>query len=298
MTTLQALFADSQQSLITIPVSSNIGDAMQLLHDHNIISAPVVDETNKCVGLVDFIDMAVELMKIWDRSHKPTAAEMGEISWKSMEWASESVGAIINASGRNPLHTLPLTATVEEARKILSTGIHRLLVTDADGSAFALLTQSRLLSHCLTVLSESELGKSVYDVEGLITDRVIKVGTNEVLHSVLELMVNYKLSSVPVCNTSGKIVAVFSASDLITMTPHHFLSSVTLPIFSHVESQKDKQMHQVYIFSNPTSHDVQYVMKTMLNNNIHRMFVLDKREDLTGVIAMTDLLRMEMVKSK
>ena len=57
-------------------------------------------------------------------------------------------------------------------------------------------------------------------------------------------------------------------------------------------------MHQVYIFSNPTSHDVQYVMKTMLNNNIHRMFVLDKREDLTGVIAMTDLLRMEMVKSK
>jgi predicted transcriptional regulator len=137
--------------LVTISAHSTMGEAADILCEHQITGAPVVDERKQCVGVIsssDFVHCKAEELEM---SHVHSAASTDHFSRSRSEASHDLVRH----------HMTPTVKTVvddsfllEAARRMCREHIHRLIVVNCEDKPIGILTSLDLLATLIGVVEE------------------------------------------------------------------------------------------------------------------------------------------------
>jgi CBS-domain-containing membrane protein len=140
-------------SLITISANSTMSEAADVLCEHRITGAPVVDERGKCLGVIsgsDFIHCKAE--------------ELGGSQTRHVLVGGSPYGAFCIEEVQHDLvrsHMTPAVQTIGESTSLLQAArclcrehIHRLIVVDESDRPVGILTSLDLVATLIAVVEE------------------------------------------------------------------------------------------------------------------------------------------------
>ncbi|MDZ4658892.1 MAG: CBS domain-containing protein [Bythopirellula sp.] len=140
-------------SLITVSANSTMSEAADVLCEHRITGAPVVDERGKCVGIIsgsDFIHCKAE--------------ELDGSRTRHMLVGGSPYGAFCIEEVQHDLvrnHMTPSVKTIQESTALLQAArcmchehIHRLIVVDESARPVGILTSLDLVATLIAVVEE------------------------------------------------------------------------------------------------------------------------------------------------
>jgi len=275
------------RKLITLRADDSISAALQTLANNAITSAPVWDAEKKgFIGFVDVLDLAMFVSYTFYENYKkhPHLYDPKEIQKRFQTTVSE----LINVSKRDPFW--PINGNESVAFLIdnfLKVGIHRVPVVD-DGEVIGVVSQSdvvRLLSKNIPTISQTA-NKTISEL-GLNTNFVVTIKNDATLIEAFNLILTSGVSGIAVVNFSdGSLINNLSASDMRGLTEQSFF-------------RLEVQLHQLFagiskmppVTCRPNAH-LSDVLKQIESTGVHRVYIVDDHNRPTGVIALTDILRL------
>jgi CBS domain-containing protein len=146
--------------------------------------------------------------------------------------------------------------------------------------------------------------KSRLALKDVITRDVVSINPHDTLRDALALMVENRVSALPVVDAREHCVGVISVTDLLGMTKDlsdelNALSEsggldheALVQKLEHAELLTDQVqgwMSTDVVAVNDSS-TVQHAASQMLRNRVHRLVVTDERKKVVGVVSTMDLL--------
>jgi CBS domain-containing protein len=138
----------------------------------------------------------------------------------------------------------------------------------------------------------------------VISHDVVYVNPQDTLREALSVMVENRVSAMPVLNVHGRCVGVISVTDLLAMTKDlsdelNALSEAgrldheaLVEKLEHADVLTDqvKDWMSPDVVSVEVNSTLQHAAHQMLRNRVHRLIVLDKDNHVVGVVSTMDLL--------
>jgi len=275
-----------QKELISIDSKATIKEALALLNEKKILSCPIWDDEKKrFCGLVTIWDIMVSLVR--------------PLSWETFPREGASLNSpltdIMGGEG-DAFFVFEPTQTVETILEPFAVGIHRIFVHAKD---------DKTNKPTLRVLSQSDLikflGKNQDKLQHLMKEQVgdldFKIGEkypmtirqDQPAIKGFQTMAMNGLSALPIIDNDGKIVATLSVSDV------RGLDEKTLPLIEKpaltflMEKYGENNIKN---FVAPPSANLGEVFLMLLNNSIHRVWVVDDDQKPLGIISLSDVIRI------
>lgn len=149
-----------------------------------------------------------------------------------------------------------------------------------------------------------------HNAKDIMNKKVIKINENSIVQELAKLLLDNKISGVPVINDQEKLVGIVSKSDIVikgekSAFPLFFgpfenyiffeskkaLEKYEGELQSHLKTKiKDIMTKDVKIVNIDTP--VSRVANIMITNNINRIPVVDNEDKLVGIIARADILKV------
>lgn len=298
---------------INIPIQL----AFYALLEHESLAAPLWDSSRReFVGLMTITDF-VDILRHYHDQHGRTGAAIEVL-------ASRSIAQVLNDK-----HAGVLFKHATEAHKRL-TGTHQplgattqviengsLIAVDAHGSLYeacdtmkinkrrflAIITQEGC--GILAVVTHTEILEyfvATFREERRLFDQPVRelgIGTfNEVvtvdnimsLRDVLELLCERDLSSVPVVDKRGRMVALYSRSDITFLATATDADSVVLNLGSFITDVIHQRRTNEPMYTCSQSATLQFVFELFADIKFRRLVCLDDECKPTGIISARDLL--------
>lgn len=132
--------------LITIGARDTVHEAMELLIENKVHALPVVDNHNRCVGMLstsDFVDIAYELDEGLD-----VVDHVSEVWWGSfLKTLGNDVGHrnVSELMTEDVVSATPETLVVDAAASMLRDKVHRLPVLDEKQRLLGIVSTSDIL---------------------------------------------------------------------------------------------------------------------------------------------------------
>ncbi len=154
--------------------------------------------------------------------------------------------------------------------------------------------------------------QSRVELKDIISSELICVTPDDTLRAALELMREHRISALPVIDDSKQCVGVISITDFLGITKD---LSDELTALSRVSELDHNQMLERFEQANillervgdwmsldpvtvEISNSIPQAAKIMLQNRVHRLIVVDSKQQLLGVASAMDLLAGFVEESK
>eukprot|EP00039_Didymoeca_costata_P023535 m.348405 g.348405 ORF g.348405 m.348405 type:complete len:145 (-) comp37136_c0_seq1:1-435(-) len=132
---------------------------------------------------------------------------------------------------------------------------------------------------------------------GFLNNDVVTFSTEESAAEALHVMAEKKVSGLPVVDEHGVLITNFSSTDLRGVRdgdiPHLLLPVVEFLKLEHLHAPRKKDIETLDV---PVTCEEDYkmssVLKRMTSAKVHRMYVVDKKQKVVGVVTHTDILRL------
>jgi len=288
LSTVRILDVMTTKTLITLHPNDSISTALETLARNNITSAPVYDkDMGTYLGFVDVLDLAVFVCSVFAETYRkhPHLYSPKELDTRFCLPVSQ----VINASHRDPFYPVEASQSLSFLiGNFLTHGVHRIPVKENE-RIIGLVSQSDVIRFLQKNYQQHfpMLMLETVGMLGLDKREVVSVQNNEPLMKAFTTLLTHKISGVAVVDMqSGELVNNISASDLKGITQSGFFK-LEMPI------------HQIFLYSeklapvtcsSATTFDK--VLDTFAVSGVHRIFVLDAHRKPTGVITLTDVLKL------
>jgi CBS domain-containing protein len=280
--------------LVKVQYFEEVAELLKKMSEAKILSAIVVDPDPKVgvVGFVDVLDLMVYVIDIADQSGRDITKEsMENLKWEGQCFIRQNIGSLVNVSRANPLYKITADSSLEEAVQLMAAEVHRLAVLDDT-------TPSHYISN---IISQSDIINFIVSKGGLCGSKMAKrineaglapLGVATVLESnnviaVLRYMRDYKIGGVGIVDSFGRLVANFSATDLLGLTADKF-PMLALPVKEFLQRIHGSIKEPVVTSSVDT---IANLMNKFVDHKIHRVYIVDNQMIPIGVISMTDIMQ-------
>jgi CBS domain-containing protein len=299
---------ETKSQLIEISANAPPSDALNLLKKHHLL----------CIILCNYPSIA----SLWERRALARSWRAhGNHSYReTISWLcygnmmnnlsildvvifllqpSDRTARVADLIGRSiesrSLWIMDSNATIWQAMEPLFKGVHRLLISIQyfSGIEYRILTQSDIcryvLNHCESNPSlHQELNYSCESL-GLIKNECISVASSDNAVEVFAMMASQGLNAVPVIN-NGILVNTLSLSDIRDHVhrdqwPSALRNNMTVGQF--LQTYESKTLF--YSKRTDSFHDV---LAQILQHRVHRAWIADDCGRLTGVISLSDIIRI------
>eukprot|EP00039_Didymoeca_costata_P020013 m.339726 g.339726 ORF g.339726 m.339726 type:complete len:312 (-) comp18934_c0_seq1:81-1016(-) len=303
MTTIDQLVSDRE--VVQVDAKNTVLDAFKVLVDNHILSAPIYDaEQKKYVGFFDMCDMGAYLVETIKDAAPGGAHEIpmefcdvgdlldvvGKIHPKTME-------AVSNMSGRDEFKSVVPGAPLQQVFDLLAAGHHRVVVIDsATGLAKSIISQSAILKfvndHGQKVLAGLH-HKSLKDVGLGVGQKMVFCYSDEPVMKAFSLMNEHKLSGIPLINRNGTIDTSISWTDLrVTVAAPKFNFRLTTALeFVQRSRALDSALERPAVVTTRMDSPVLKVIGQLAATGLHRIYVVDEKRHVTGVVSLKDIIK-------
>jgi len=287
-----------EAGVIIIKSSCSPYEGFKTLVENNILSAPVYDEkTQKYTGFLDIRDLVSFVVFVDDDQKSDVPQNLHELIMHGCKlFKVELEGVTVTyLSRRNPFHPVSSNDTLLKVFEVLSKGIHRVPVVDAQGNVVNIISQSSIIQflqqhrHTIKKLTSHNLQEL-----NIGTRPVVAVREDTPAIETFRLMDKKKISGVAVVDHLGKFIGNTSASDLKL-----FMKTLSLDILNKPIVEVLKKIRQESIdIKSPTisvspKDSVETAIGKLSSTKIHKLFVADDHEGYKpeAVVSITDILR-------
>jgi len=277
---------DLTRKLVKTTYEEDVSSLLRKLSDAGVLSAVVMDN-GRAIGFVDVLDVMAFLLNITSNSVDITKESIQNLKWEATCFGIEKTGALLNLSQSNPFYSVTMDTSLWKVVEYFSQEVHRLGVM-ANGDLVNVISQSDIIQFLASkgVWIGTKIEQSITD-SGLSNVGVITIDQNTNTLEAIKTLRTFKLSGVAIVDSSGRLIANFSASDLLTLNKDNF-SMITLPVWDFICKIHAIPKPPVYV--RPTD-SVEVVLLKMCVHKVHRVFVVDQHMVPVGVVTMTDLMK-------
>jgi CBS domain-containing protein len=148
------------------------------------------------------------------------------------------------------------------------------------------------------------MSRSKTPLKDVITRDVVYVNPQDTVREALEVMVENRVSAMPVLDARNHCVGVISVTDIIGMTKElsdeldalsdagRLDHDALVDDLEHADMLTElvKERMSAEVISVHVECTIQDAAQQMLRNHVHRLVVLDKNEYVVGVVSTMDLL--------
>jgi len=283
-----------KRPLVTAQYHEEVSTILKRMSGSKVLAALVVDPDPKTgvLGFVDVLDLLSFVLETAELSSKSVTDETFQnLKWEGQCFEIERIGNLMNASRADPMYTVSCNSSLWDAVKLMSLEVHRLAVIEPGTPAHTvsnIIAQSDIVSFIATrgVWLGSKLEQSLSEV-GLARRGVATVLEDNNVISTLRYMRDFKVSGVGVVDKFGRLVANFSATDLLGLTAE------TFPLLS---LSVKEYLNRVYGFHKPpvfcrATESVETMLLKMVVHQVHRIYLIDELMIPVGIVSMTDVMQ-------
>ena len=262
----------------TVSPKTRIIEARQIMSAEKIRALPVVQD-EKVVGIITWrgllrADMPVIDGVIWQR--RDTLQEKG-------------VGDIMTI---NPIAVVPQSPLPKSARIMLENKVPALPVVCDKRSPVGIFTTSDIFRF---ILDELPNLKQTLRVKDYMTSDLVTIDPDTSLLEAQRLMGIKRIRSLPIMEEE-KLVGLVTRTDMVKVEPSRFASPKNQEQSLAVLLQPVEKIMTRKILTIKPQENLMAVAKTMLENKIHCLPVLDGENQICGIITDSDLFRMVVKK--
>jgi CBS domain-containing protein len=148
------------------------------------------------------------------------------------------------------------------------------------------------------------MNKCHIPLKDIISTDVVSIDPHDTLRDALSMMVENRVSALPVVNSRQHCVGVISVTDLLGMTKDlsdelNALSesggldhAVLVQKLEHADllTELVQDLMSTEVISVRVDATLQHAARQMLRNHVHRLVVLDDQRQIVGVVSTMDLL--------
>lgn len=193
----------------------------------------------------------------------------------------------------HPLVSIGPDASLYEAIKtLIQNRIHRLPVIDPDtGNVLYILTHKRILRFLFLYIHE--LPKPSFTNKTL---RELRIGTFENIETAteetsiilaLKKFVERRVSALPIIDTEGKLVNIYSKFDVINLAAEKTYNNLDVSLR---EANEHRNEWFEGVQSCKLDETLFTIMERIVRAEVHRLVVVDDDDKVIGIISLSDLL--------
>ncbi|EKG10642.1 Cystathionine beta-synthase core [Macrophomina phaseolina MS6] len=191
----------------------------------NVVLLRENKESHAAIGTFDYSDLNAYLLLVVGLA-RPEASEIqsfNELAQKGREGKPIPLKDVKDLGKKEPLITLPHTASLTKAVEIFGSGIHRIIIVKEHSSdVIGILTQLRLMGffwqNGRNFPSIEQLYPSSLRELNLGSQQVIAINGDKPVTDALELMHNEGITSLPVLDNQNNVVGNISHVDVRLLT--------------------------------------------------------------------------------
>ena len=130
------------QGVVSMEATDSIQDAMQIMTEHHVSGVPVVDDKNRCIGVISTSDIVSFVEADQDAlegqiPHTENWFNPETQKWEESMFSHDMLGEydlvpVADAMTNDPLTVHPQMPVVDVARTMMEHGIHRVFVVNDD----------------------------------------------------------------------------------------------------------------------------------------------------------------------
>ncbi|KAI7906053.1 uncharacterized protein BX663DRAFT_428951 [Cokeromyces recurvatus] len=300
------------QKVIEIDGNLSVEEACQVLVENNISSAPVYahGERGHYIGMFDYGDVIAYILLVLHR--KPgqpdsddivdtESFEIKDIVHRALQGYKVPVRMASDLSRKNPFYSIMQEATLLSAVEVFACGTHRVSILKPDGEVAGILSQSTVVKYLFENRKQFPeideiLDKSIRQLN-LGDETVISVDASANVLEALSLMSTHGISSVAVLRGGKYVIGNISLTDVRHVMKgynHRLLWKTCLQFVSHIRTQQgiaDGQ-DRLPVFDVRQETSLGFTIAKLLATKAHRVWVVDECNQATGVVSMTDVIRV------
>jgi CBS domain-containing protein len=280
-----------KRPLIYVSYTEDVGTLLKKLSEANVISAVITDPEKPGVfGFVDVFDLLVYVLEVTNQSTDLTKESIENLKWEGKCFARAEAGPLTNFSQTDPYVTVSEDTSLLEVVKIFASEVHRLAVVDKvqKERVLNIVSQSDVVRFLTKrgVWIGSKLEKPISEV-GLGPLGVSAVRDDTPTVEVLRYMKRLSVRGVAVVDKNNRLIANFSATDLLGLTEENFpLLALNVKDF----------LCRMYGFPKPPvfckiDDSVETIMLKFAVHKVHRIYVVNETMQPGGIITLTDIMQ-------
>jgi len=275
--------------LIVTDTTSSVSEVLAVLAENTILSVPVVerrDSSVKYIGFVDVLDILVLVVKITDL-----------LEGNLHEFFSNPFFETPILEAIDP--TVCQWSPIQETTNLLDTllafqksyGQHRLPITDEEGRAVGVLSQSDMvrLANANILLLGDKVKLTVEELE--LVHPVIAVRHTAKTIDALRILVENRVHGVAVVeHQTNKLIANLSASDFRGMRRDDLalFDKSVMEFLKSMNSDRGGVKSPVWC---PPLTTLSQVIALITSQNVHRVYIADEKQHALGVVSLSDIMR-------
>jgi CBS domain-containing protein len=289
-----------RKEIFRVKDSDTLLKAFHKIQSHNVLSLPVYDEiAHRFFGVIDCLDLCnffTDIAHAYADNKKSSWADFVATEEKFNE---ATCGSVRNESKHDSYTQIMPNANLTTAISLMTLfpGVHRLAVVGPYPTyeLLGVLTQSDLLAFIWEQLGHEDaiFSKTVQQLE-LGKRHVICVPLHHKMADAWKTIKTTGVSGIAVVDADGILCGNISASDIKLDKDFSIDSIVELsqkPVSAIVEQQKKKWAKKhAFPVTLTSSATVADVIKLVMDNHVHRVYVIDDHKQVIGVITLGDLL--------
>jgi len=276
---------------VTVKTTDSVEDVVSVLKKHSILSAPVLDETSSCIGVVDMLDIVRFIVAASPQESELKKDELGSLNVAGRAISLVPIKSVVNASGKDAPVMIFKDSPASMLADLFAKGVHRAILFSKDKEVAHVVSQSdvnRFVSENLKRGALKEIGQKSLKALGYNTVKIETVSTDATVIEALQKMQKQGVSALAVIDTqSGRLVGNFSASDCRGLYKESFPHLLdTVQDFLKTHSPKSLQT----IVGVPETSLID-VSAELVEKKLHHMWVVEEFKP-TGIISLTDIMRI------
>jgi len=287
-------------SVESIEDTATVHDCLQKLKDLGYRSIPVADGNNKCIGLVDLLDMSALLLQIFHDDYPKPNFQDEEHLKKVLEKVKKTffktpIKQVMNISKRNeykPVNADTLFGS-DEVLGRLASGTHRIPVIDGDKQIINYITQGRVIELVAENINhfKNKMEKTIVDM-GIGLREVVTINEDQNAIEAFIKMQQNRVSGIAVVDADNKLIGSLSVSDLkyILVDEIFFgLSESAMDFVAHCRQQNTREFSpSISVDKNTT---LERIVGKFAKTHVQRFYIVDENKHPIGVFSITEALK-------
>ncbi|EFN79558.1 5'-AMP-activated protein kinase subunit gamma-2 [Harpegnathos saltator] len=252
---------------------------------NGVRAAPLWDSSRQqFVGMLTITDF-IKILQMYYTSPSVTMDELEEHeldTWRKV--LKDQVRPLVSIG--------PDASLYEAIRTLIQNRIHRLPVIDPDtGNVLYILTHKRILRFLFLYIHE--LPKPSFTNKTL---RELRIGTFENIETAteetsiilaLKKFVERRVSALPIVDTDGKLVNIYSKFDVINLAAEKTYNNLDVSLR---EANEHRNEWFEGVQSCKLDETLFAIMERIVRAEVHRLVVIDDDDKVIGIISLSDLL--------
>eukprot|EP01103_Thecamoeba_quadrilineata_P005136 TRINITY_DN14974_c0_g1_i1.p1 TRINITY_DN14974_c0_g1~~TRINITY_DN14974_c0_g1_i1.p1 ORF type:complete len:391 (+),score=68.25 TRINITY_DN14974_c0_g1_i1:81-1175(+) len=268
--------------VIVLDSQLTVQPALQAFYENDINACPLWDsKVCNYVGMLTIADLIQVLKRIYSHPETPELQGYKIEAWRDI------------LKCRPLIYGHPSDTLFQTTQTLLKYKIHRIPLIDKenDNTILAIISHYRILKFLMNNVpkkNRSFLKTKLGDLKIGTAEDVLTVHSDTSLITILDHMLEKKISAIPIVDIDGNLVEIFSKDDVVALAQHpKFFKSFSKSVSEVIALGMCTTPRDLCTCTNDEK--LRIVVERLLERRVRRVIRLDEGK-VVGIISMTDIL--------